>query len=111
MNTILILLTIFGFILLPIGLIILFTNVTNDEKEVLGYILGTTGVLLIAVGTIGLSVKLMREKHTVVITTSNGVVEEYEKCNYKINRDKITVITSEGETIYYYNPCKVKEIK
>lgn len=106
MNIILILLTIFGFILL-----LLFTNVTNDEKEVLGYILGITGVLLIAVGTIGLSVKSMREKHTVVITTSNGVVEGYEKCNYEIDRDKITVTTSEEETIYYYNPSKVKEIK
>lgn len=50
------------------------------------------------------------KKYHIIITTSNGVVEEYEDCNYEIDRYRITVTTSEGEIIYYYSPSKIEEV-
>lgn len=103
---VLILAIIFGFILLPIGTFVLFTD---DKKEALGYILGIIGVLLLFFGTIGISIKSMQEKHTVVITTEVGE-EIYTDCTVIITEQnhftKIVIETNDEEQIVYVNPIK-----
>lgn len=103
---ILILAIIFGVILLPVGIFILFTD---DKKEALGYILGIIGVLLLLFGMIGISIKAMQEKHTVVITTEVGE-EIYTDCTVIITEQnhftKIVIETNDEEQIVYVNPIK-----
>lgn len=102
MNIILIL----GFILLVIGTFILFVY---GEKEAVGYLVGIIGVLLILFGTIGMSVKSMREKHTVVITTGTGE-DIYTDCRVIVTEQnhftKIVIETNDEEQIVYLNPIK-----
>lgn len=108
MNIILILATIFGFILLSIGIFILFTD--DDKKARLGCILGIIGILLILYSFIGISIiKSMREKHTIVITTEAGE-DIYTDCRVIVterNRStKIVIETNDEEQIVYLNPIK-----
>lgn len=107
MNIILILAIIFGFILLPIGIFILFTD--DEKKAMLGCILGIIGILLILFSITGISIKSMREKHTVVITTEAGE-DIYTDCRVIVterNRStKIVIATNDEEQIVYLNPIK-----
>lgn len=103
---ILILAIIFGVILLPVGIFVLFTD---DKKEALGYILGIIGVLLLLFGMIGISIKSMQEKHTVVITTEVGE-EIYTDCTVIVTEQnhftKIIIETNDEKQIVYVNPIK-----
>lgn len=86
-----------------------FTKYFDQEQFVFSIMLFTVGSFLVILGCI---LSKVDKKHHIIIITSNGVVEEYEDCNYETSSyDRVTVITSEGKTIYYYNPSKIEEIK
>lgn len=86
-----------------------FTEYFDQEHFAFSFMLFFVGCFLLILSFI---LSKIDKKHHIIITTSNGVVEEYEDCNYEISSyNKITVTTSEGKTIYYYSPSKIEEIK